>query len=424
MMLIEKILSKIGADGPDSLLGLLHKTALTSFVLILAVTGFGIHQVYESYVVRSAEEDAVRISKLILAREENLLIDSDHINGHTRQLNSEGFLKLDQALRVFLQPFSILKIKVFNTDGIIIYSTDPTIIGEDSSDSPLLARSLLGDVDSKLQTKDSMHNLKFEEQKAIDVVETYVPIYDHQQNIIGSFELYKDITSYRHEIRSGVITSIAILASILILIFSMSHLVLRLSFKQLREAQRKLEHLASTDVLTGLMNRREIMNRSELEFIRHKRAFNTDPDAVFCVIMIDIDHFKKVNDRYGHPAGDEVLRRFASLLTDQLRSYSFLGRYGGEEFLILLPDTNRQEAMMVAERLRLAVKYMKISVEDNDLTITLSLGVSAVSSDDKDFDQILLRADHALYMAKEAGRDQVKIEINPGLPELQRNATN
>ncbi|MCW8883982.1 MAG: GGDEF domain-containing protein [Motiliproteus sp.] len=424
-MIIERMLSNLNAAEPDCLLKLLRRIAISAFVLIISVSGFGIYHVYESYVVQNAEKDAARISQLIVAQEEVYLSRAELANNPKALLDPVIFNSLDRSLRKFLTPFDILKIKVFNTQGIVIYSTDPTIIGEDSSASQQLANALAGNIDSKLQTKESIHNLQFVERNQVDVVETYMPIYNPQNQIIGSFEIYKDITSHRSEIMSGVLSSVAILAGILILIFGLVYQLLRISIAQLRATQVKLQHIATTDELTGLLNRREIMSRAEQEFLRHQRACIYHPDSSFSAMMIDIDHFKQVNDHFGHTTGDAVLRQFSELLQEQCRGYTHVGRYGGEEFLILLPDTDLDKALVVAERLRMAVKSSPISHDSNSVTVTLSVGISTVNEQDSDFDQILVRADRALYHAKELGRDRVVTEycdksddqeiINPSL---------
>ena len=129
-------------------------------------------------------------------------------------------------------------------------------------------------------------------------------------------------------------------------------------------------------------------------------------------MMIDIDHFKSVNDRHGHAAGDAVLTTFASRMRDHLREDGLFGRFGGEEFAVLLTGVDAAAALVVAERLRLLASEL-IPLEDGRLLdITVSVGVAAVQADDARFDQVLGRADAALYLAKNRGRDQVAIHAS------------
>ena len=143
--------------------------------------------------------------------------------------------------------------------------------------------------------------------------------------------------------------------------------------------------------------------RAELaRFCRHGSAVS--------VIMLDIDHFKKVNDTYGHTVGDQVLRHVAGQLRAQLRNVDILARYGGEEFIILLPETNGELACQVAERLRLCTATTPLSHEAATIPITISLGIASETSEaPQDLEQLLNHADEALYVAKQAGRNRASI---------------
>jgi diguanylate cyclase (GGDEF)-like protein len=170
-----------------------------------------------------------------------------------------------------------------------------------------------------------------------------------------------------------------------------------------------LKH-ATLDALTGFYNRRQLEERIKQEVSNAKRQ-----KAPLCGIMTDIDFFKKVNDTYGHAVGDLALKTIAKIIRSQLREYDIAGRYGGEEFSILLPFTKIKEAQMVAERLRqtIASKVIDISKVNPDsetktLSITLSLGVYEMKESDDDAD-LLKKADKALYQAKNTGRNKVVI---------------
>lgn len=166
----------------------------------------------------------------------------------------------------------------------------------------------------------------------------------------------------------------------------------------------QLEHLASTDALTGLLNRRTFVLRLEQAF-----GYAQTHDAPLSVLMCDADHFKRVNDTYGHAVGDRVLQILAEVFLRHLRRKdAVIARYGGEEFVIVLPDTDTQAAAHVAERLRAAVEQFAWSSEvQQGLTVTLSLGV-ATSGQTQTADALVRQADSALYAAKHAGRNQVK----------------
>lgn len=173
----------------------------------------------------------------------------------------------------------------------------------------------------------------------------------------------------------------------------------------LREKERLdlLEKWATTDPLTGLMNRRHFFELADRELEQTRRS-----DRPLSFIMLDIDHFKQVNDQHGHLIGDAALIELAKLLKQQLRKVDFCGRYGGEEFILCLPDTPLIGALDVAERIRKAVLHIEIETPDNQpVHFSISLGI-AQNKQDPSVEAILKRADHALYEAKEAGRNQSK----------------
>ena len=171
-----------------------------------------------------------------------------------------------------------------------------------------------------------------------------------------------------------------------------------------KKLQAHLENMATIDSLTGLANRQAFMQRAKNEFNRARRYARP-----LTVVMIDIDHFKAINDQHGHAVGDDVLRQAADICQSSLRGSDFMGRVGGEEFVLLLPDTPHTNAYHVAERMRTHLYETPIELDDGTtLNITASFGVAPMNEDDSDFDALLERADEAMYHAKHEGRNQVK----------------
>jgi len=171
-----------------------------------------------------------------------------------------------------------------------------------------------------------------------------------------------------------------------------------------KKLQFALEDMARTDGLTGLANRQALLERANGEFSRARRYSRS-----LSVIMIDIDHFKSINDQYGHAAGDQVLRQLGQQFQSRLRDSDLMGRIGGEEFALLLPDTPKDNALYVAERMREQLNETSIALDNGiTLNITASFGVAAMNDDDADFNAVLHRADVAMYDAKHGGRNQVK----------------
>jgi diguanylate cyclase (GGDEF)-like protein/PAS domain S-box-containing protein len=165
----------------------------------------------------------------------------------------------------------------------------------------------------------------------------------------------------------------------------------------------ELVHQAHTDHLTGFNNRGHFMQQAELELRRVVRYGGT-----LSIFMMDVDHFKKINDTHGHKVGDLVLQKLAEICRDTLRMVDIIGRVGGEEFAILLPETTEQEAIRVAERLRQAIANAKIPLGHGlPLSITVSIGITSLMSKDDNIDVLLSFADKALYEAKNAGRNRI-----------------
>lgn len=161
-----------------------------------------------------------------------------------------------------------------------------------------------------------------------------------------------------------------------------------------------LTELAQTDALTGLLNRRAFLAKLQSEFERSRRHHHP-----LAVLMLDMDHFKVINDQYGHPAGDLVLQRTAALLAGVIRMSDTLARYGGEEFVLLAPETDLASAQFLAARVLQAVRGQAITLEQTTLRMTASIGLTLLDAAGEDMDRLLQRADAALYAAKAAGRN-------------------
>jgi len=166
----------------------------------------------------------------------------------------------------------------------------------------------------------------------------------------------------------------------------------------------ELKKLASHDSLTGLLNRRAIMEGLPKEIKRMERQ-----EQVLCIGMCDIDHFKEINDTYGHLVGDEVLKEVTKRMKGTLRDYDLLGRYGGEEFLVITPVDNIASGTLVYQRICNAVSLQPVKINNISISVTISCGVTSYSTneDAQAITQLIARADEALYQAKDNGRNQV-----------------
>ncbi|HDZ77663.1 MAG TPA: GGDEF domain-containing protein [Candidatus Omnitrophica bacterium] len=165
---------------------------------------------------------------------------------------------------------------------------------------------------------------------------------------------------------------------------------------------RTIQELSITDSLTQILVKRYCMVRFNEEFLRSERK-----KLNLSCLMLDVDNFKDYNDRFGHLVGDVILAEVARMISDSIREIDLLGRFGGEEFLLILPETDKQEALFVAERIRKTVVERVIKAYDEVLRVTLSIGVTTFPQDGQDTNELIDRADRALYQAKHVGKNRV-----------------
>lgn len=179
--------------------------------------------------------------------------------------------------------------------------------------------------------------------------------------------------------------------------------------QDLASAAARLEDLATRDVLTRLPNRRAALAQLEAEASRQRRRKPGSNEQPLCIALLDVDHFKRINDHYGHSAGDEALKAIGATLQASIRECDFVARYGGEEFVAALPNTSLNDAAGVLERIRIAIEKLDLRKTTGlDRPVTLSIGVAAHRASDR-IEQTLARADSALYRAKGEGRNQIQI---------------
>ncbi len=188
-----------------------------------------------------------------------------------------------------------------------------------------------------------------------------------------------------------------------VVVFMMASYTARFYYNSVRKAENKLLQLATQDSLTGLSNRRNLLERARQEIVRARRR--NDPISL---VIADIDHFKSINDQYGHDAGDNVIRHAAELLLRLCREQDVVARWGGEEFLLLLPSTNLLAAEALAERFRQAVVETVVAYGELDIKLKMSFGVAALEHNEN-IDDAIARADKAMYQSKNDGRNRVTV---------------
>jgi diguanylate cyclase (GGDEF)-like protein len=226
------------------------------------------------------------------------------------------------------------------------------------------------------------------------------PVLDGRKNVIGRVIAFHDVTELRKLVDEMNRKNEALHERNLELIKIQ---------EELFQVNQKLEQMAITDGLTGCYNRRYLMQQLE-----HEVLLNMRYRIPFSVFLFDIDHFKQINDRYGHLVGDEVIRRTAETVREKLRRTDILARYGGEEFTVYLPHTNREQAMQLAERILHSIHDNVVDAGEVKVGVTISMGVVSEDGENLRFDdpkeflrEVFARADAALYQAKNGGRNRV-----------------
>lgn len=202
-------------------------------------------------------------------------------------------------------------------------------------------------------------------------------------------------TSYTFEFKSRLIYSFLTVSCL----FAFYEHVRQNSFHRIQEMSQKFEKQAMRDHLSGLLNRRGMREKLQQEFDRSQR-YNND----LTVMMCDIDHFKVVNDQYGHDKGDDIIKSLGAIFQSGLRKQDSLARWGGEEYLFLLPETNANQGMQLAEKLRSKIEETQYKHDDKTFNITISIGLHQFTSTDT-INQAITKADTNLYKAKEQGRN-------------------
>ncbi len=228
-----------------------------------------------------------------------------------------------------------------------------------------------------------------------------------QRPYLFKFKNYRPITGteefmYQNITISPLMSADGIVNHIAIIIYDVTDIAS--NRKALESANAELEQLSRTDRLTQLNNRGYWEECLTLEFARYKRYKST-----CSVVMFDIDHFKRVNDTYGHQAGDEVIKLVSAVLRENLRKTDIAGRYGGEEFGVILGNTDAEAALVFCERMRKQIEALEVVHEDQTIKFTISLGISQADESLTDYKTWLEQADQALYASKEGGRNQTNV---------------
>ncbi|NTV50219.1 MAG: GGDEF domain-containing protein [Geobacteraceae bacterium] len=375
-----------------------------SIAIILFGSTWGFKSVFTDSIVKMAEADAVSFCELLLDFAKDDIMKGDASKYVV--VTPDDIVRLDHGVSPFVDHLNVIKIKIFDRNSRVVYSTDKSIIGKLDKENPRLLRALNGSVDTKMKEKKTP-DLREEKIIIQKIVETYVPIKNDLGLVVGSFEIYLLVDRYDQANRRGLVLITLIMATVLLGTFAVSYGVIGQSVRQVQDAHGLLQQVAITDALTGVANRRHLFIRGKEELDRVRRSCGKTGGRGLGCIILDLDNFKKVNDNYGHLVGDQVLLEFVKRVQSLDRPYDLLGRYGGEEFVVLLPETSSEETCSVAVRMLGAVREKPFETTAGFISVTASAGASTSIGEDSQLEELLKRADDNLYQAKRSGRDRV-----------------
>jgi len=407
--LSENVVQNLGTnESPDRFKRIYLQLAFSCLVLILALCFVVISQQNKNNLVEDAGIHSEKIAAALLSRESNIIRTGTIDGTKTLVIDPSQIPALDHSIKLFLRPFNIVKVKIYNMDKRIIYSTEQALIGKADRSDQRLSNALAGSRQTLVRDQQRVTDLADEKLVEIDVIEVSLPVHGEQGQIIGVFELHSDISELKIGLQRHLLSSMTTISIALLLLSFASYIVITRESAALRTAYQLLETMATTDALTGIHNRRQLLARAAELYALMQRSRDKVAEGIgLGIVMIDIDYFKLVNDTHGHLAGDSILHDLTRRVETALRPYDVFGRYGGEEFMLFLPNTSCEEAKIISCRVHNAVSGQPYQVGDLSLTVTTSLGCAWTDGSEESLDTVLSRVDKLLYEAKRNGRNQV-----------------
>jgi diguanylate cyclase (GGDEF)-like protein len=339
------------------------------------------------------------------------LIETDSIE--TREIGGKhpAILRLDAQVKRLMRGSRVLKVKIYDLNGLVIFSTDPSQINQDKSDNPGFLSAKAGKAASNITFRDQFNSFEGAYSN-VNVVASYIPIGNLPSGGPEAvFEVYSDVTdlfSHLQRLQWQIVAVVlGILAVFYLLLITYSRRVDRIEAARLKDAARseaRLRYQASHDALTGLFNRHEFERRA-------KRLISTSQNdkKEHALCFMDLDQFRVVNDTCGHIAGDELLRQLGHVLQDAMRNSDILARLGGDEFGILMENCTENQARRAVTELQNTLQDFQFSWHRNSFRIGVSIGLVAISETTSSLTELLKQADAACYMAKDLGRNRIHV---------------
>ncbi len=357
-------------------------------VLVPVVNIYVIYPQFRSYVYDVARDNSIRLA--------------GHLKGNVVDENGDleapaAFQKDVDQLR---RDIGIQVIRVYDNRGVVIYSTDAKDIGTKSSSSEFFNSVVRGKDLSTLDTSSSLN--VGGETVSRNVVKTYVPIMKRTR-FLGAFEIHNDVTGQLYSLERLLYK----LTFIPILGMSLFCAVIWHLIRRLRNDVGQIERLSMTDGLTGLLNRGTLMEKLHFETGRARRYQHP-----IALMVCDVDNFKQINDTFGHQVGDEALKSVSGALRSLARTTDIIGRYGGDEFIVVLPESGGEGASQFASRLMASLREEQNRSVHVSISIghTLSIGIAVmVPGAPVSAEELLRLADKALYEAKKSGKNRMKL---------------
>ena len=309
------------------------------------------------------------------------------------RMTGKRYRAFDSFIRGSILSDRTIRVKVWNSQGLVIYSDDGRIVGHRFPIEGELSEALHGALVSEVSTLARSENR--DDRQYGKLLEVYIPIRFHRDGTTyGAFEIYQTYAPVARQISSLQHTGYAVLGSGLVVLYLLLFGIVRQGSNTITEQQHRLLRQAFHDALTGLPNRTLLQDRVQQAILAASRT-----GSPVALLLMDLNHFKEINDTFGHHYGDLLLQQLGSRLESVLRQSDTVARLGGDEFALLLPATDEQGAIMVAEKIRDALGQ-PFDVQSHCLTVGASLGITLYPSHGSDASTLLQRADVAMYYAK------------------------
>jgi diguanylate cyclase (GGDEF)-like protein len=412
-MLIQRQYQKLIPDNsPDRFKSMYLILAATCLVAILTVSVIVINWNSRTDLRNTVIANSEKIVDSIYYTEVDAILISEDTSGSTIVMPASAHDALDIRLRDMYDPLNIVKLLILDRSRTVIFGSKKSTVIDDECKGHIEEVFATREIVYHLDKDQTIIDLLGEKREHIDLAEVFIPIKNKDGQIMGVFTISSDVSRLTQKSRQQMLHSLLAQSSMLLLISLISYIFIIRESYELKLAYQKLETMATTDPLTGISNRRQLLERVEQHFSMLQRTGEAITRNVgLGFIMIDVDFFKQVNDTYGHLAGDSILQEIATIINLELRQYDVFGRYGGEEFLAVLPNTLPEESERIAGRLCAAVREHTFLWSNREIRISLSAGATWTDAGSETLDEVLSKVDGLMYEAKELGRNRVIFRV-------------